>query len=62
MLIEYKSGFVEVYNIPTKTAVYNADGVMKKTIKKDADEIVPNNMLSINTLALCNSDVYCGKT
>jgi hypothetical protein len=57
ILIEYKSGLVEVYNIPQKTAVYNADGVMKKNLKKDPEDIAINNFVSINSLALCNADL-----
>ena len=56
ILIEYKSGLVEIYTVPQKTAVYNSNGIMKRDPKKDAQEL-SFNFVSINTLALCNADI-----
>ena len=56
VLIEYKSGFVEVYNIPQKTAIYSANGSMRKDLKKDEQEFA-FNFVSLNTLSLCNADI-----
>lgn len=59
ILIEYKNGFVEVYNIPRKTTIYNANGSMRKDVKKDGKEgqEFAFNFASLNTLALCNADI-----
>lgn len=56
ILIEYKNGMVEVYNTPKKTAIYNANGSMRKEPKKDGQDFA-FNFASINTLALCNADI-----
>jgi len=56
ILIEYKSGLVEVYTLPQKTAIYNANGGLRKDIKKEGQELA-FNFASVNTLALCNSDI-----
>ncbi len=57
LLIEYKNGSVEIYNKPGQTAVFNPDGEQNKLIKKDKEDITFYNFASINTLALCNSDI-----
>jgi len=59
ILIEYKSGFVEVYNIPRRTAIYNANGSIRNDVKKDGKEgqVFSFNFASLNTLALCNADI-----
>ena len=57
LLIEYKNGTIEVYNRPQKNAVYNSEGVPNKLIRKEGEEIPSYNFGSLNTLALCNSDI-----
>jgi len=56
ILIEYKSGFVEIYNTPKNTSIYSSNGVAKKDPKKAAEELA-FNFGSVNTLALCNADI-----
>lgn len=56
VLIEYKNGTVEIYNIPEKTAVYAPNGSLRRDPKKDARELA-FKFVSLNTLALCNADV-----
>jgi hypothetical protein len=57
LLIEYKNGLVEVYNRPEKTAIYNSDGRLNKKSHGNSKDISYYNFASLNTLALCNSDI-----
>ena len=56
ILIEYKSGMVEIFNTPENTAIYNANGSMRKDMKKEGQSFA-FNFASLNTLALCNADI-----
>jgi hypothetical protein len=57
VLIEYKNGMVEVFNVPTHNIVVHANGHINKQPKQNSDEIPFTNLASVNTLALCNSDI-----
>jgi hypothetical protein len=57
LLIEFKNGAVEFFNPPTKNLVVNANGQVRKQLQGRAEEISLNNFASLNTLALCNSDI-----
>lgn len=57
LLIEYKNGTIEIYNVPKKNATYNSEGVATIHSKSDAENINLYNFVSINTLALCYSDI-----
>lgn len=56
VLIEYKNGSVEVYNQPERSLVYNANGTVRGDAKSEGQDFV-FNMASLNTLALCNTDL-----
>jgi hypothetical protein len=56
VLIEYKNGRIEVYNLPKKSLIYNANGTVRKELKKGSAEFA-FNFVSLNTLGLCNADI-----
>lgn len=56
ILIHYKSGRVEIYTVPEKNSVYNADGSQRKDLKKEGQTFA-FNFASLNTLALVNADL-----
>lgn len=57
LLVEYKNGAIELYNKPDKTTVYTSNSPKTVREKKDADNVSFFNLASLNTLALCNSDI-----
>lgn len=57
LMIEYKNGRIEKYTTPEKSAIYNEDGNVSEKMKQKSDEVFQRNQLSLNTLALCNSDI-----
>lgn len=57
LLVEYKNGTIEVYNKPDKTTAYTSNTTKTIREKKDAGNVSLFNLASLNTLALCNSDI-----
>lgn len=57
LLIEYKGGFVEIFNRPEKNSVITEQGLVNTQVKKANDTSTNSNLLYLNTLALCNADL-----
>lgn len=57
ILIEYKNGTVEFFNAPQQSLVVHANGHADKFSRRNPGEISFQNLASLNTLALCNSDI-----
>lgn len=57
VLIEYKNGTIEYFNTPRKDVVSDGDSRKVESQKKMTDKVIYHNFASINTLALCNSDI-----
>ncbi len=57
VLIEYKNGSVEYLNSPRKSVVSDDNNSRAKSRKAASDKIVYHNLISINSLALMNSDI-----
>jgi hypothetical protein len=57
VLIEFKNGSVEYFNNPRQDVVSNPVTNRAKQQKELSSEIVYQNFISLNTLALCNSDI-----
>jgi hypothetical protein len=56
VLIEYKNGRIEIYNPPQKSLAYTPQGKRKPDSEKNEAGFL-FNFASINSLALCNSDL-----
>jgi hypothetical protein len=56
LLIEYKNGRTEIYNLPTENLSVNPDNGNITAIKKPEKHGF-NSYFSVNTLALCNADI-----
>jgi hypothetical protein len=57
LLIEFKNGTVDVYNIPQDNLIYNPIIEQKTKKKPEQKEFLKSNFASLNTLALCNADL-----
>lgn len=57
LLIEYKNGTVEIFNQPDKDVVSTSQGLISREIQKNSESSDNSNLLSLNTLALCISDI-----
>ncbi|MBL7932220.1 MAG: hypothetical protein JNL60_09965 [Bacteroidia bacterium] len=57
VLIEYKNGTVEYLNSPRTDIVNDGNSRRAEKQKKISDKVIYHNFASINTLALCNSDI-----
>lgn len=57
LLIEYKNGTIEKYTEPYQNVVLNPDPVTPTDVAPADKELFPANYLSLNALALCNSDI-----
>jgi len=57
LLIEYKNGSIEVLNKPKESKIVNTNSLQKNNTYLQNKPIFNNNLVSINTLALCNADV-----
>jgi len=55
LLLEFKNGDGEVISKPTESLIYNPESITAKTKSKIDPSLF--NIISVNTLALCNSDV-----
>jgi hypothetical protein len=56
LLIEYKNGRGEIFNLPAENLNINPDNGSISTIKKPESN-TNKNYVSLNTLALCNADI-----
>lgn len=56
LLIEYKNGLVDVFNSPTESKIINLNSQQKNNAQFQNKPIFNYNLVSINTLALCNAD------
>lgn len=57
VLIEYKNGTVEYLNTPRKDLVSDGNSRRSEKQKKMTDKVIYHNFASLNTIALCNSDI-----
>jgi len=57
LLIQFKNGSIEVLNRPGNDVIYNSKTFQNPATNKINESLSLNNILSINTLALCNSDI-----
>ena len=57
MLVEYKNGVVEIFNRPEKNSVSTSQGLVSQATKKNAEQSNNTNLISLNTVALCNADI-----
>jgi sRNA-binding regulator protein Hfq len=57
MLIEFKSGQVEMMTPPETESVYMPEGIDNRRLSDNSKKLEKNNSISLNSLALCNSDV-----
>ena len=57
LLIQFKNGSIEVLNRPGNDVIYNSKTFQNPATNKINESLSLNNILSINTLALCNSEI-----
>lgn len=57
VLIEFKNGAIEFFNVPQQSLVVHPNGRVNKPAARNADGFSFQNFASLNTLALCNSDI-----
>ena len=56
LLIEYKNGTIDVFNLPTQSKIINTNSVQKNNIHNQNKPLFNYNLVSYNALALCNAD------
>jgi hypothetical protein len=56
LLIEYKNGLVDVFNSPKESKIINLNSQQKNNLHNQNKPLFNYNLVSINTLALCNAD------
>ena len=57
LLIEFKNGKFESFNRPKRDVTYSPKGTNKNTVNQNSLSPDFHNLVYINTLALCNSDI-----
>ena len=57
LLIEYKNGTIDVFNLPTQSKIINTNSVQKNNIHNQNKPLFNFNLASYNALALCNADI-----